>query len=251
MINKTLIKKIKSIGEARFPNEACGFVVSTGANKKATIVECRNDALYPKTQFIINSDEYLRVSEMGEIIGIWHTHTNGNTKPSESDLYGCEATNLPWYLISVEQAEDGFKHSDLISFTPNGYEAPYVGRPYVFGSFDCWTLCKDFYKREFGIQLKDYPRIENFWTKDESNYFITKTDECDLIDVTGQPIQYGDIVFIQTDSSGNPSHSAIYVGDEQILHHCIGRLSKHDMYVHGSYWLKHTVKQVRHKNNVS
>ncbi|WP_255344084.1 NlpC/P60 family protein, partial [Acinetobacter baumannii] len=47
-------------------------------------------------------------------------------------------------------------HTPTIS--PTGYEAPYEGRPYVYGSFDCWTLCRDFYLREFGIELRDYPR---------------------------------------------------------------------------------------------
>lgn len=245
MINKNLVKKIQKIGIERFPNEACGFIITKAG--KNNLIECRNDALYPETQFLINPDEYLKVSELGEIIGVWHTHTNGNIEPSESDLYGCEATNLPWYLVSITKTEDAVHCSDIISFTPHGYEAPYVGRPYVYGSFDCWTLCKDFYKREFNIELKDYPRIENFWINSETNYFINKFEECGLKDVSNLPIQYGDIVFIQTDNSGNPSHSAIYVGEEKILHHCINRLSKHDSYMYGSYWLKHTVKRVRHE----
>lgn len=33
--------------------------------------------------------------------------------------------------------------------------------------------------------------------------------------MTNQPLQYGDILFIQTDGSGNPNHAAIYVGTEK------------------------------------
>ncbi|UQM35201.1 C40 family peptidase (plasmid) [Acinetobacter baumannii] len=92
------------------------------------------------------------------------------------------------------------------------------------------------------------PRVEKFWTNEETNYFINKYEEVGLVDVTNQPLQYGDILFIQTDGSGNPNHAAIYVGTEKILHHCEGRLSRYDAYVYGSYWLKHTVKQMRHKS---
>ncbi|MFX5640747.1 C40 family peptidase [Acinetobacter baumannii] len=247
MIDTRLLNEIKQHAMDCYPNEACGFIV-VNKYKLALTIKCRNDSPFPKTQFLINPDEYLRAEQEGEIVGVWHTHTNGNPKPTESDLAGCEVTGLPWYMLMVEKKGDEFHFNDLVEFSPTGYEAPYEGRPYVYGSFDCWTLCRDFYQREFGIELRDYPRVEKFWTNEETNYFINKYEEVGLVDVTNQPLQYGDILFIQTDNSGNPNHSAIYVGTEKILHHCEGRLSRYDAYVYGSYWLKHTVKQMRHNS---
>lgn len=161
MIDTRLLNEIKQHAMDCYPNEACGFIV-VNKYKLALTIKCRNDSPFPKTQFLINPDEYLRAEQEGEIVGVWHTHTNGNPKPTESDLAGCEVTGLPWYMLMVEKKGDEFHFNDLVEFSPTGYEAPYEGRPYVYGSFDCWTLCRDFYLREFGIELRDYPRVEKF-----------------------------------------------------------------------------------------
>lgn len=246
-MKENLVAEIHRIGAMRYPNEACGFVIALD-NGQSVAIEARNDAIYPKTEFLINVDEYQRAEDMGEITGVWHTHTNGNTEPTEADLASCEATGVTWYMCCVTKAGETFSYSDMRVFGPTGYEQDYIGRPYVFGVFDCWTLCRDYYRREFGIELKDYPRIQNYWLKGH-DFFGEKWPEVGLVDVHGQELQVGDILFFQTDGSGKPSHSAIYIGDETILHHCEGHLSGRSMY--GGYWLKHTVKHLRHKNHVS
>jgi cell wall-associated NlpC family hydrolase len=50
---------------------------------------------------------------------------------------------------------------------------------------------------------------------------------------------------MQTDGSGNPNHIAVYIGNEMILHHGHGRLSRRDIY--GGFWQKHTTHHLRHK----
>ena len=43
----------------------------------------------------------------------------------------------------------------------------YCGRKFRFGVTDCYTMVRDFYKREFGIELRNYARYDKFW-EDES-----------------------------------------------------------------------------------
>ncbi|MEZ6841284.1 NlpC/P60 family protein [Acinetobacter baumannii] len=40
--------------------------------------------------------------------------------------------------------------------------------------------------------------------------------------------------------------SALYIGNNQFLHHVQGRLSTIDTY--GGYWEKHTIRRLRHVN---
>jgi cell wall-associated NlpC family hydrolase len=50
------------------------------------------------------------------------------------------------------------------------FELPYVGREFVFGVVDCYTLCRDWYNREFGLNLNDYDRRDKFWLRGENLY---------------------------------------------------------------------------------
>jgi cell wall-associated NlpC family hydrolase len=46
--------------------------------------------------------------------------------------------------------------------------------------------------------------------------------------------------------SNLPNHAAIYIGDQQILHHVQGRLSSRD--VLGGYYIKSTAMVLRHES---
>lgn len=242
-----LVQAIQEAAVARWPNEACGFVIQKG--KKSVAIEVPNSSAEPTYTFLIDPKDYLAALEQGEIIGVWHTHAEAPATPSMADLAGCEASDLPWYLMACNKRDDDFDLSELVCFRPGGFEAPYVGRPYAFGALDCWTLTQDYYKREFGIALCPFPRIEEFWKKDGSNYMGDQWEKPGFIEMPRrtQP-EIGDCFLFQTDGSGNPNHIAVYVGDGRILHHARGRLSTTDPYE--GYWQKHTVRHLRHKERI-
>jgi cell wall-associated NlpC family hydrolase len=58
-------------------------------------------------------------------------------------------------------------------------------------------------------------------------------------------LQYGDALLMQL-GSNLPNHAAIYIDDQQILHHIQGRLSSRD--VLGSYYTKNTAMVLRHES---
>lgn len=235
---------IRNAGAASYPNEACGFIISKG--KKSVAIEVKNEAANPREFFLINPEAYIEAEEQGEILAVWHTHTNGNIEPTEADLAGCEASGVTWLLLNVYKRTDCFEYSPMVVFEPSGYEAPFVGRPYIFGTFDCWTLVVDYLERTHGIRMSnDYPRIDGFWRKDGSDFFDSCFSNEGLIEVQDEP-KDGDVFMFQTDATGKASHVAVYVGDDKILHHVQGRLSQIDIY--GGYWTKHTIRHLRHES---
>ena len=244
--NKDLRLAMRQYGAQHYPEEACGLIIEVG--KKVNIIDLPNCAEDRRNNFRIAPEEYAKASDLGEVIGVWHTHCDLSEKPSQADLAACESSELPWYIISVKMNEVGFEFSDVFHFAPSGFQMDYIGRPYVFGVFDCYSLVRDYYAREFQITLGNYPRIDN-WFRLGHNFFVDhyKEEGFECLVNGEEPIE-GDIFLIN--SSGDvPNHLAIYIGDEKIIHHTHGRLSRRDVY--GGYWKKHTVNHLRHTSKCS
>jgi proteasome lid subunit RPN8/RPN11 len=223
--------------QAEFPREACGLVVVVKGKER--FWPCRNISDLGGDQFIMDPEDYAAAEREGEIVAIFHSHVNLPPLPSEADKVACEATGLKWYIV-------GIPNLMWAEFEPTGYEAPLVGRVHCWGTLDCWTIVRDWYRRERGIELINLPRAPNFWKRGENilgdNYkragFVAVPED--------EPLEVGDVILMQTGDSPFPNHVALYIGDDIILHHAENRLSSRDVY--GGWYKKHTVKVVRYAN---
>ena len=84
--------------------------------------------------------------DLGELIGIVHSDPDATSRPSPQDLAMCEATALAWHILS-------WPEGDLRAITPTDY-TPLLKRPFVHCAWDCWQVCADWYKREWGLEFK-------------------------------------------------------------------------------------------------
>lgn len=241
-VSSAMVKTMNAEAEKAYPNEACGVLVKRG--KKSMVVVCKNVAAEPRYNFTIDPAEYSRVADGGEIIGIWHSHVDQSPEPSDADRVGCEAVELPWFIVSVTKRGDEFVFAGPKVIEPVGFEMPYLERPYVQGVFDCYSLVRDWYRRELGIHLRYYPAVEMDGSQG-SRKFVERIETEGFVVIHDVEPQIGDLFLIQT-TSDVPEHIAIYIGDDMILHHCHDRLSRRDMYF--GYWKKHTVFHLRHKS---
>lgn len=159
--------------------------------------------------------------------------------PSEADKVACEASGLTWAIVSVIDGVAG----EINVFEPSGYEAPLVGREFHHGVTDCVQLVNDYYLRELGIKLKDWPRTDGWWNKGQ-NLYLDHYAETGFVAVEGDP-QKHDVLLMQI-RSPVPNHAAIYIGEGQILQHLYGRLSSRDTF--GGQWRECTVLTLRHQS---
>lgn len=233
-----------------YPNEACGLIVAKG--KKYELLVCRNASEHPEIEFLIHPDDLIAAERDHQIVAVFHSHVNRGNDPSEADLAGCEMSQLPWFIISITRnynpdIEATYRFSDVICLEPMGFEMPYTGRPYVFGVFDCWLLCRDYLQREFSISLDPLPALHVInWFDSEVNILADNYPSQNLVRMApGTPLQRGDILFMQL-GARMPDHCAVYAGDGLILHHLTDRLSCHGVY--GGQWEKHTTHHLRHKD---
>lgn len=220
-------------GKSTLPNEACGLVIVFKGRQK--YIPCRN--LASGDDFFLDPEDQAKAEDLGEIIGVLHTHVNYTSRPSEADIVGCNASKVPWLIYS-------FLDQTHTVLNPERHRPPLVGRVWYHGVQDCYTLLQDYYAQELNITLRDYPRQLEWWYKGDNLYEENFAKEGFQV-VTDNSLQKHDILLMY---NGAPvlNHAGIYVGDDQFLHHVPNRLSSRDVY--GGYWRGITRYAIRHES---
>lgn len=234
-MNKTVLAAIRAHANECFPRESCGLIVLVKGEQR--YMPCRNVA-ESANEFQIHGEDYAGAEDLGTIVKVVHSHPNHAPTPSEADLVGCEESGLPWVIVN---SPDGHFHE----FAPTGYSAPLIGRSYVWGVLDCYSLMRDYYQRELGIELPNYERDELFW-KNGQNMFMDNLADAGFVEVPHAELRQHDVILMQVMSPHMPNHAAIYVDDMVILHHCMNRLSSRDVY--GGYWQRCAFTVIRHRS---
>lgn len=121
----------------------------------------------------------------------------------------------------------------------------YLGKEFEPGINDCYTIVRDFYKKEFNIDLPNFARYDGWWN-DGLNLYMQHAREVGfyLLDDLDKPI-VGD-VYLMCLQSPVPSHAAVWVGENKILHHVQNRLSRIDEY--RGVFRNFTVSRWRHES---
>ncbi|KAF1016170.1 MAG: hypothetical protein GAK31_01659 [Stenotrophomonas maltophilia] len=145
-MEQTTLQAIQAHAIAEYPRECCGLIVATAAGE--AYVRCSNAAAKPEDQFHLPAEDYAAADDLGEVLAVVHSHPNASAAASDADRVMCEASGLPWHIVSVGQAlgEDPACH-DVQTIQPCGYLAPLEGRQFARGILDCYSLVRDFYAR--------------------------------------------------------------------------------------------------------
>jgi proteasome lid subunit RPN8/RPN11 len=239
-----MIDEIFAHGAAAYPHEACGLLVIVG--KKVRVRLCRNINPEPRQRFTLAPEDYAAAADLGELVGAWHTHPDRAAYPSEADRAGCNASGLPYTIVSVIRQDGQLVNGGAHQLEPSDEPVPLIGRPYLYGIYDCYTIVRDYFRQEMGIVLSDYSHAPENWWKHGGNWFAENFESEGFVALpAGTPPRKHDLFFLQINAP-KPNHAGIYLGDDIMLHHCNERLSRRDIY--GGMWAKHTVIHTRHKD---
>ena len=206
--------------EECMPKESCGLLAVIKG--KETYWPCKNIAESGFEYFIIDPDDWAECEDTGEIIGIVHSHPYDPPQPSDNDKASCEYLDLPSHIYSVKMKE-------WCSFEPSGWKAPsLIGRTWIWGKHDCWSLITDYFLEKKQINLKFWPRPKNLKEFANNPYFEKVLTESGFKKVDND-IQINDILLMKG-IYDKLNHVALYIGDQTIFHHNIKQLSCREIY---------------------
>lgn len=122
----------------------------------------------------------------------------------------------------------------------------YAGRTFLMGERDCYSLLRDYYQTEFGIELPNYARPDEFWAEGLDLYSrLYAKNGFEPISVLPHEWRKGDVVLMAV-LSEVPNHVGVITEDRELLHHMFGRLSVAESYK--GIWRNSTVGVFRHKD---
>tara|TARA_R100000329_G_scaffold43305_1_gene40421 strand:- start:751 stop:1452 length:702 start_codon:yes stop_codon:yes gene_type:complete len=216
------------------PKEAVGIVLNIRGKLK--YYPCRNLAITDHQCFILDPEDYVKADNIGEITAIFHSHPIAPPTPSQADKISCEDSDLPWYIVNPKTQEWAY-------LEPTGYKPPLLGRQWVWGITDCWSLVRDWYKEEKNIELRDWNRPltpEEFNNNPLFEQCAWRTNFRELR--SDEKLENGDVLLMSI-MYPTLNHVALFFQGD-VIHHLTDRLSCREPY---SEWLlKCTGKRYRY-----
>lgn len=196
------MREIIEYCQSRKDQEA-GGVIQAGI-----FLPLENIADDPKNQFEFD----LSGIDYDSIDVIVHSHINGISYLSDADRKAQVASGKEWWLVVGDKIHK-YKPVPLLR-----------GREFIYGKNDCGTLIEDA-MHLCGINLRHYQRGT-----------IEKDAEIGKLENTLPKLGFERIdeivegAVILTSSGDEANHAALYIGDDRVLHHIYGGISKRAFY---------------------
>lgn len=233
MLSKRLISAIGAHAAQVYPNECCGLIIRAGRQRR--YVPCNNTHDTPAEYFRIDGEDWAAAEDTGEVLAVVHSHPDAGPHASADDLKSCHESGLPWVIMEWP----GGNYTTVLPAD----RPPLIDRPFIHGSWDCYGLVRDWFRAERDIELPDFPREDNWWTRGE-NLYVKHYAEAGFCSHADE-LEPGDVILMQY-RADEINHAGVYLGDGKMLHHMYGQLSA--VVPYGGMWRDRTLLTLRYRN---
>lgn len=203
-----------------YPQEACGYI------ENGTFFPLENIHSDPTNSFLLSEEDSFMLLEKNYKFIHSHTmerFTDDPRTPSKEDMIGQQNTGKVWGIVHC----NGKDISNIAWVEDKENLAPLIGRNYLFNIHDCYTLCRDYYIIEKGLDVMNPPKSANWY---EENPLLL--ENC-FAEANFTPLREGEIpeegdVIAFAIGSRFASHLGIYIGNDRFIHHLYARKSDED-----------------------
>lgn len=244
ILTEAIRKAARDHARDEFPHESCGLIVN------GFYMPCRNVAADPAQDFAIHPKDQEKAILRGKIQMVIHSHPNGPMCPTQADMIGQMKSGVPWAIVPLDEDRTG----ELIVWGDNENIPPLLGRTFVHGVTDCYSVVRDTYRlgREGcakediewpldPIVLGEVPRGDQWWAEGQDLY--SKFEEFGFRAIKFSEIRPGDAFLIRVHSPVL-NHAGVLVGGGMILQHFPNRLSAR---VPAGLWARNAEVWLRHE----
>lgn len=211
-MNRQIETKIKDYCLLNKDEECCGVICDD--NDSYVVVPISNCHPNKENEFRLSSEEYIRAEiNIGNILFVYHSHINGKGI-SFVDKIKSNSYNIPFIVYDLINNKFDY-------YTPKPIN--YLNRDFQIGIFDCFTLVRDYYKHELGINIKNYFRDEKWFDKNPE--IFDKNIEREGFEIVhsgkldGFELQIHDCILFELSKLKKSNHIGVYVGNNYFLHH--------------------------------
>lgn len=230
-------KHYKEYFISKWPEEGVGYI------KSGKFYPLENKAVDKIHSFAVDESFMLDEPEI-----LLHSHTVGHEptknsdnpkEPSYLDLLGQINTDIEWGICVT----DGEVCEDPVYWGNPDNRPELIGRDFIYNIQDCFALAQDWYYKEIGLTLPNYPR-DKYWNRNGENYIMEQYSKYGFIDVALEELKPGDALLYQVQSKV-PCHIGIYLGNGQVISHWFGRQSAIESY---GKFARYIVRALRYAN---
>lgn len=214
---------------ACYPEEGCGLF------SEGKFYPCDNTANDKMNDAVISSDTLVAYANIDAIV---HSHPSGKAFPSARDMESQMALNVPFGVFSCNDIEV-FDISWWGDFT---LELPLIGRKFVHGVTDCYSLARAYLWQVKKTYVLDIPRDDEWWLN-KKNLYIENYKNNGFKLISRSDVSPGDF-FIGQIRSPVPNHGGVFLENGLGLHHLAGDLSRREPIFR---WEKHMTHFFRHE----
>ncbi len=214
-----------------YPKESVGYVIDGRYEPQVNISDD------PENSFEV-AGHY-----PADLDAVIHSHPDRLAEPTSDDMRGQYDTAVPWGIVSLSATAT----RPIQWFGDDAPIPPLIGRTFVQGITDCYSLVRDYYRTELGVTLPIFPRDPDWWQMPDVD-MLTPSNflRAGFFEVSPSDLRPGDLLLASV-RCNRPNHCALYIGRGLILHHFANRLSRREPM---GNWQRYVRYFLRHESQV-